>query len=134
MIDCLIIGDSIAQGVSHLEPKCSAYTQIGISPKSFTTKFLNKYDHNKAVTIISLGSNNPGSKSELKNNLEKVRTPLQSKRIIWILPNNPALKAQVIDIANHFNDSYVEFEVSKDNVHPKSYKALNQSIQNKLNN
>lgn len=45
-----------------------------------------------------------------------------------ILPNDLALKAQVIDIANHFNDSYVEFEVSNDNIHPKSYKALDEDI------
>lgn len=128
MIDCLIIGDSIAQGVSQFEKQCVSYTQVGISPKNFNQKYSNKYPKDKATTVISLGSNNPGSKEALVQDLSKTRNTLTSQKIIWILPHNNRLKGIVREVAEHFGDEYVEFEVSKDNVHPKSYKTLDNKI------
>lgn len=128
MLDCLIIGDSIAQGVSQFEKQCISYTEVGISPKKFNYKFSNKYPKNKATTVISLGSNNPGSKETMITDLSKTRNKLKSQKIIWILPHNNRLKGIVREVAEHFGDEYIEFEVSSDNIHPKSYKKLDNNL------
>lgn len=132
MIDCLIIGDSIAYGVSQFEPKCTEYTKVGISPTVFRNSYSHRYPAKYSKAIISLGSNNPSSEDNLRDNLYNIHDSVKADKIVWILPHNPVLKQRVKDIANHFGDSYVDFEAGSDKVHPKSYKKLDDDIKRKF--
>jgi hypothetical protein len=130
MLECLIIGDSIAQGIVDYNKKCYSYTKVGISPDNFLKKYGDKISMNNKITIVSIGSNNPKNEYILNQNLNKIRNKINSKKILWILPKNHKIKKTILNFAIKNNDKYVEFQVGKDNVHPKSYKTLNDDIKN----
>ena len=57
MIDCLIIGDSIARGVAQAAPlECSSLTHVGINSREFNRRY-NTRDFIAKTVVISLGSN-----------------------------------------------------------------------------
>jgi len=56
MLDCLIIGDSIAVGTKQFRPECADYAQGGITSHGWNKKFGNK-DLTANTVIISLGTN-----------------------------------------------------------------------------
>jgi hypothetical protein len=58
MIECLILGDSIAVGVSQLRPECIVQAQSGINSEDYANGLFRHFEliHAKK-TIISLGSN-----------------------------------------------------------------------------
>ena len=56
MIDCLIVGDSIAVGTHQFKPDCVAYAKGGINSWQWNRKFGDKQLGANTV-IISLGSN-----------------------------------------------------------------------------
>ena len=55
-MSCLILGDSIAKGISDIRKDCTAYVQSGINSRDWNRKFINKPMDGKIV-VISLGSN-----------------------------------------------------------------------------
>ena len=57
MLECLIIGDSIAVGTSRARPECVAYVQGGINSYQWVNKFVNNSPYIANTVIISLGSN-----------------------------------------------------------------------------
>jgi translation initiation factor IF-1 len=120
MLSCFILGDSIAYGTGQFFPECKTSAKIGISPLNYEKTFLEKDLHAENF-IVSLGSNNPGE--HLKKDLTRISKKLHGN-IIWILPNDKVLKEKVKSVAISLGHKYVEFEVSKDNIHPKSYKSL----------
>jgi len=56
VLDCLILGDSIAKGISDIRKECVAYVQSGINSQNWNDKFV-KQIRPARTTIISLGSN-----------------------------------------------------------------------------
>ena len=127
MIDCLIVGDSIAKGVSEHRKDCVAYVQSGINSRDWNRKFINKPLDAKTV-LISLGSNDyKGIKT--REELEYLRAGVQSAdRVLWILP---AIKRDigeiVMAIADNYGDDVIELlELSPDGVHPtgRGYRAI----------
>lgn len=128
MLDCLIIGDSIAKGISMQMPFCHSKTQVGISSQSwrYTYSINNSYD----ITIISLGVND--SKTiDTHYQLTEIRKKIKTKKVFWILPNIKfnEVRAVIETIANEFNDTLIEIPLmhfSKDQVHPTAngYKNL----------
>jgi lysophospholipase L1-like esterase len=126
MIECLILGDSIAVGVSQVRKECVAYAKSGINSKDFWNKnkhFLEKNDTVKTkVTIISLGPNDTKSIDTLKY-VNLVRERVKGK-IYWILPSEKFKpeKVQIIkDVAKIWGDTVIERpadKISPDGVHP----------------
>jgi hypothetical protein len=55
MIDCLILGDSIAVGTYSAKPECEVHAQVGINSRNFNKKYKN--DFAAKIVAISLGSN-----------------------------------------------------------------------------
>jgi len=126
MLDCLILGDSIAKGISDVRKECVAYVQSGINSMDWNDKFVKKVRPSK-TTIISLGSNDY---KNLNTEIELValRTHVNSDKVFWIVPAiKPEKQELVRKIARHFGDTFVVIpELSPDKVHPtyRGYKQL----------
>lgn len=125
MIDCLILGDSIAVGTGMFRKECVTIAQSGITSKDYNKKY-NKGSFEAETVVISLGSNDSENMQTLKE-LFALRSVVKAKKIYWIVPSNKESKREnVYKIADSFSDHAVGFEPSKDKVHPtmSGYKEL----------
>lgn len=129
MIECLIVGDSIAVGVSQIRKECKAIVKSGINSKTWVDKHLNKLQPTKTL-IISLGANDLGINTE--GHIRTLRTNADAKQVYWLLPSSklkPKQVEAVKQVAAEFGDVVIprpENNISKDGVHPtyKGYKEL----------
>lgn len=126
MIDCLILGDSIAKGISDIRTECVAYVQSGINSRDWNDRFVKKIRPAKS-TIISLGSNDfKNLNTEIE--LVSLRSYVNSNHVYWIVPAiKPEKQNLVKKIARLYGDTFVQIpELSADNVHPtyNGYKQL----------
>ena len=126
MIDCLILGDSIAQGISTVRKECVAYVKGGINSYNWNNRYIvNNLSANTA--ILSIGTNDPETMNTFKE-LLALRQAVDGKKVFWIMPPiKPAVQDAVRIIAKNYNDTILEIpELSKDKIHPTSsgYKKL----------
>ena len=126
MLDCLILGDSIAQGISTVRKECVAYVQSGINSRNWNNKYIIN-DLSANTVIISLGTNDPDTMNTFKE-LLALRQLVSGKKVVWIMPPiKPSVQDIVKIIARSYKDTILEIpELSKDKVHPTStgYKQL----------
>lgn len=134
MLECLIIGDSIAVGTKQVAPtECVSYAHSGWNSWQWNKKWGNTPLEARTL-VISLGSNDwSGIKTEAE--LRKIRARTHA-RVIWILPhgNNPkggrslyVTNDAIKKIARDYGDRIVEIKYpSKDNIHPswRGYKQI----------
>lgn len=132
MLDCLIVGDSIAVGTHQFRPECAAYARGGWNSWQWNRDYLNS-DLSAKTVIISLGSNDHKgvrTKSELQRLREKVGTGV---RVFWILPAiKPNIQDIVRDMAREYGDTVVPItRLQPDGVHPSTagYKAIKEATQ-----
>lgn len=138
MLECLIIGDSIAVGLQQFKPHCEAVARGGINTWQFNKQNNNQSFGAKTV-IISLGTNDHSGVKTLFE-LQKLRNRVYADRVFWILPAGN-LKASNVDIrilqqtvrqvANEYGDEVLAIpRLSKDNIHPSwnGYKELSEKI------
>ena len=126
MIECLIIGDSIAVGTQHHRPQCERRAQGGINSTDWNRQYLNGPQQARTV-IISLGSNDWRSINTM-HNLKILRENVEADRVFWILPAiKPERQAMIRKIAEVYGDTVLTIpEVSTDGVHPtgRGYRRL----------
>ena len=128
MIECLILGDSIAVGISQMRPECIVQAKSGINSEDYANGLFHRFEliHAKK-TIISLGSND--AYVESYGPMLELRTLLKGD-VIWILSsNNEESRFAALTIARQFGDDVVDvrsFPISKDKVHPTTtgYKMI----------
>jgi len=129
MLECFIMGDSIAVGVAQARKECQAQVQSGISSTNYIKKFGDKIQPARVV-IISLGAND--FKIDTKANIEKIRSRVKADHVFWILPNElkkpDAVKA-VRDVAAANGDTVLDRpkkNMSADGIHPtaRGYREL----------
>jgi len=126
MIDCMIVGDSIAVGTHQYRPECVAYAKGGINSYQW-----NKQNSNKNLTaktvIISLGSNDHTGVRTLWE-LQQLRARVESARVFWILPAiKPDVQEMVRIVARDHGDVILPISnLQADKVHPSwaGYKKL----------
>jgi lysophospholipase L1-like esterase len=129
MLECLIVGDSIAVGVSQVRPECQAIVKSGINSSTWNNLHLHKLKPTKTL-IISLGANDLGI--DTKANIRKLREKAQAERVFWLLPSyrlKPDQVRAVKFVAIEYGDTVIprpEKDISADGVHPtyKGYKVL----------
>jgi lysophospholipase L1-like esterase len=129
MLECLIVGDSIAVGVSQVRPECEAIAKSGINSSDWNKKHLHKLKPARTL-IISLGANDLGINTE--GHVRSLRTNAQADRVFWLLPSQklkPKQVEAVRQVATEFGDTVIprpENNISSDGVHPtyKGYKIL----------
>ncbi len=130
MLECLILGDSIAVGIAQHRTECVAYAQVGITSYAWNNKFLGK-DLQSRNTIVSLGTNDYSAFKTFEE-LYALRQNLTGK-VQWILPANSAdRQASVVKVAKIFGDTtFLIPALAKDKVHPTSaaYKQLAKETQ-----
>ena len=127
MLECLILGDSIAVGTHQARSECVAYAKGGWNTSQWNRAYL-KNDLSAQTVIISLGSNDHKgvrTKAELQRIREKVGT---TARVFWILPAiNPDIQATIKSMAAEYGDTVLPItRLQKDGVHPSwaGYKQL----------
>ena len=134
MLDCLIIGDSIAVGTSMARPECVSYSRGGWNSWQWNKDYLSKASGQPAKTIIiSLGANDhKGVKTEKE--LRKMRESIKGDRVFWISPGKerkPIPQEAIEKIAQEYGDTILPRpmnHMSADGVHPTGtgYKFLAQ--------
>ena len=134
MIDCLIIGDSIAVGTAMARPECVSYSKGGWNTLQWNKDYLSKAaEHPAKTVIISLGANDhAGVKTEKE--LRKMREAITGNRVFWIDPGQdrkPSPHDAIIRIAKEYGDTVLprpKGHMSGDGIHPtgKGYKILGE--------
>lgn len=126
MLECLILGDSIAVGTHMARPECTALAKVGINTWQWNNKYLTK-DLSAKTVIISLGSNDH-TYIKTRKELETMREVVKGSRVFWILPAiKPDIQAIIQDIAEKNGDIVLPItRLQPDGVHPtgSGYKEL----------
>jgi len=126
MIDCMILGDSIAVGTHQYRPECVAYAKGGINSSQWNRQNSDKkLDAN--TVIISLGSNDHTGVRTLWE-LQQLRARIDAERVFWILPAiKPDVQEMVRIVARDHGDTILPIpNLQADKVHPSwaGYKKL----------
>jgi lysophospholipase L1-like esterase len=134
MLECLIIGDSIAQGIANHRPECVEYAQVGHTSRQANRAYRTRRLSADTV-VISLGTNDHRY-VDTYGELIQLRQNIKSKNVIWIMPNavNPnsgtdisIVQASIDSIAGAHNDTIVHLpKPMADRYHPTGagYKNL----------
>lgn len=131
MLDCLILGDSIANGVHAFKNECALHAKNGVNSRQYYQTFVLKQqeDFSAEVVLISLGSNDyQGIRTY--DELYRLRERVNAKRVYWVLPKAETFPDQeyyVQLMAISFGDFVIKpTKYQKDNVHPtwNSYKEI----------
>lgn len=126
MLDCLILGDSIAVGTQHFRQECTLVGKSGINTGQFNKNYAQRIEPAETV-VISIGSNDHDGVNSFKE-LLAMRQKVEGKRVFWILPAiKPHIQDMVKIIANNFGDTVLPItKLQPDKVHPTwaGYKEL----------
>lgn len=132
MLECLIIGDSIAVGTKMFAPKeCVSYAKGGINSWQWNKKWGN-YKLEAGRLIISLGTNDH-KYIHTRNELERMRSRVHSVNVTWIMPPcnkkfcKPKVNQAVKLVAEKYGDQIIGTNhVQPDGIHPswRGYKDL----------
>ena len=132
MIECLIMGDSIAVGIGQFRPDCVVEAKVGINSEDYANGLFRHFTiEDSEKTIISLGSND--GYVESYGPMLAIRELIKGD-VVWILSsNNKESRFAALQIAKLYGDSVIDtssFPLSKDGVHPtgKSYKLIAESF------
>ena len=131
MLECLIMGDSLAVGVGQVRAECVTRAKSGINSYDYVNRhiFYTKGDTQAKNVIISLGSNDT-EKINTFEELDTLRQLVQADRVYWILPNIKETKRNAVwAVARKYNDHIIDargVDRSPDAVHPthNGYKEL----------
>jgi lysophospholipase L1-like esterase len=125
MLECLVLGDSIATGIAQHRPECVQYAKVGVNSYHWVNQNITKPLAARTV-VISLGSNDHvGVKTHRE--LRTLRELTKADRVYWILPaNKPGLQSTITQIAQEYGDFILPFTPSRDGVHPtpQGYREL----------
>lgn len=118
MIDCLILGDSIAVGTQQFRPECALYAKSGVNSFQWNRQNAKK-GLNARTVIISLGSNDHANIRTLWE-LQQLRTRVDADKVFWILPAiKPEIQSIVYAVAKDYGDTVLPIEnLRDDGVHP----------------
>ena len=138
MLECLLLGDSIALGAQQFKPECVAYAQNGINSRQWNKKFLQSDQGNNLnakTVIISLGSNDHLGIRTIYE-LQEIRKKVKADHVFWILPagNNPTsgvdiewMQSFIKVVAGEYGDTVIPIKhLQKDGIHPsrEGYKEI----------
>ena len=127
MLDCLIVGDSIAVGTAQVRTECVSYSKGGINSKQWLDKNVQHTPLQAKTVIISLGSNDHNY-VKTDSELRTIRELTKADRVYWILPAiKPDIQEIVKKVAAENGDVVLPItRLQKDGVHPSTagYKEL----------
>ena len=118
MLDCIILGDSIAVGLGQARPDCTVAAVSGITSERYVQTFTSMA-HTRTA-IISLGVND-GEGAATAANLSRLRGLISADLVYWLLTGgNPRAREAVQTVAARFGDRLIDAEplTGADHVHP----------------
>lgn len=127
MLECLIVGDSIAVGTQMFAKECASYAKGGINSKQWVDKNIGNMPLQAKHVIISLGSNDHQYiKTEAE--LETIRQLTKADRVYWIMPAiKPNIQEIVRKVATKYGDVIIPItRLQPDGIHPSwaGYKEI----------
>ena len=125
MLECLIVGDSIAVGTKMFAPHCELQGKGGINTWQFNRMYKGSFYAD--TVIISLGTNDhKGVKTY--DELFEMRQRVGAKNVFWVLPagNLPAGGVPIVNIQNivkelaaYYGDTVLPIRgLQPDGIHP----------------
>jgi len=127
MLDCLIVGDSIAVGVANVRTECVSYSKGGINSHQWVNANVGKSPYMAKTVIISLGSNDH-KYVKTESELRTIRQLTKAERVYWILPagnlkasevNIKYIQFLIKEIAKEYGDIVLPIsKLQKDGIHP----------------
>jgi lysophospholipase L1-like esterase len=132
MLECLILGDSLAVGVGQIRKECVTYAKSGINSYDYVNRHVlhtNGSNKEAKTVIISLGSNDTKNIKTFEE-LDTLRQLVKADRVYWIIPNIKETKRKdVWEVARKYNDWVIDargYDRSPDTVHPtyKGYRDI----------
>lgn len=127
MIECLVMGDGIAVGISKYRPECSIEAKVGINSPTWLKQYDGTLNKTFNVVVISLGTTDYHNTT--KPTLHIIRKRIQAGMVIWILPSytlKPVQRKIISDIAREYGDRTLDITkyVGFDGYHPLNYKPV----------
>lgn len=127
MLECLVLGDSIAVGTNEFlkkeQKQCVSYSKGGINSWQWNKQYGDKVLASPVV-IISLGTNDHSGVNTFKE-LSRMRANVTAERVYWIMPpcNDKFCKPLVNDvvkiIAESRGDVIIQTQkLQADKIHP----------------
>jgi len=131
MLECLILGDSLAVGIGQVRTECVTRAKSGINSYDYVNRYILHTQGNTSAknVIISLGSNDT-AKINTFEELDSLRQLVDADRVYWIVPNIKEDKRRaVLAVANKYKDVVIDarqHDTSPDQIHPtyKGYKTI----------
>lgn len=130
MFECLILGDSLAQGTaaalqSALFNRCEIVAKKGAGTDQIARAVPRR---TYQFATISAGTNDyPLSSETLQYKLASLRVKIAAENVVWIAPYDRRIAWIVASLARHYGDSLVdvaETPAAPDGLHPQSYRRL----------
>lgn len=118
MLDCLILGDSIAVGLGQARPDCAVAAVSGITSGRYVQTFAGA--NHVRTAIISLGVND-GEAVATAENLSRLRGLVSANVVYWLLTGgNPRARDAVLTVARRFGDRVIDAAplTGADHIHP----------------
>ena len=126
MLECLILGDSIAVGTKQFAPQCHLIGKGGINTWQWNNMYPNA-DLTANVVIISLATNDH-KYIKTEQELLKMRARVKSSRVFWVLPAGnlkgsevpiETIQRYVKTVAEQYGDTVLPIRgLQKDGIHP----------------
>lgn len=118
MLDCIVLGDSIAVGVGQARPDCQTIAVSGVTSEHYVQMFAGAQQAHTA--IISLGVND-GDGVATADNLSRLRGRVAANNVYWLLSGtNEHIRDAVRTIAGRFGDRLIDVLplAGPDHIHP----------------
>ena len=126
MLECLILGDSIAVGTQQFAKQCQLVGKGGINTRQWNQMYP-RADLTARTVIISLATNDH-KYIDTEAELIKMRERVKGERVFWILPagnlkasevNIQWIQGLVREIARKYGDTVLPINsLQKDGIHP----------------
>jgi lysophospholipase L1-like esterase len=110
MLECLILGDSLAVGVGQVRTECVTRAKSGINSYDYVNRHIlhTKGDAQAKNIIISLGSNDTKNINTFEE-LDTLRQLVKADRVYWILPAIKEEKRKAVwEVARKYNDFIID--------------------------
>ena len=120
VLDCLILGDSIAVGISKARPARTTTARGGIGSAAFLQTMFPASPKAASRVVISLGVNDDASAATLAN-LRRLRGGVVSNQVTWLLPGlKETVRQHIRTVAEEHGDRLVDTisQVGPDHLHP----------------
>jgi lysophospholipase L1-like esterase len=118
MIDCIVLGDSIAVGTQLQRYECVSYSKGGINTWQWNKTHSDK-NLKAGTVIISLGTNDhKGVKTEQE--LLTMRSKVNASKVFWIMPpcNHKFCKSNVNDIVKKIAEAHGDMIIGTNRLQP----------------